>query len=130
MLLPAILIAWLSECHEQNGPWSLELCTTLAGEFFVPCWGVDLVCMKRYEKELAAGTWDMTDIVGRHWFAGSWNKPWLLNADGRPNDRSLLQRGIGGRIPILGARAVGSGDSGASDQYRRSLLRQTRALRQ
>ena len=67
----------------------------------MPCWGVDLVCMKRYEKELAAGTWDMTDIVGRHWFAGSWNKPWLLNADGRPKDRSLLQRGIKGSAPVL-----------------------------
>ena len=93
----------------------------------MPCWGVDLVCMKRYEKELAAGTWDMTDIVGRHWFAGSWNKPWLLNADGRPKDRSLLQRGIKGSAPVLGAHGGGGGDSGNSGRYHRSLLRQTRA---
>lgn len=62
-----------------------------AGEFFVPCWGADLVCTKRFERERAAGTWDMTNIVGRHWFAGSWNKPWLIGQDGRPKDRTLMQ---------------------------------------
>ncbi len=35
------------------------------GEFYVPCWGADFVCLKRYEKGKAANTWDLTNIVGR-----------------------------------------------------------------
>merc|ERR1712130_717345 len=58
------------------------------GEFYVPCWGADFVCLKRYEKGKAANTWDLTNIVGRHWFAGSWNKPWLMGKDGKPKERT------------------------------------------
>ena len=44
----------------------------------MPCWGADLVCQKQLEHGLSAGTWDRTDIVGRHWFASTWNRPELL----------------------------------------------------
>ncbi len=46
-----------------------------AGEFFMPCWYEDMVCLKQYELGVAAGTWDMSNITGRHWFAGSWDIP-------------------------------------------------------
>ena len=41
----------------------------------MPCWYEDLVCLKQYELGVAAGTWDMSNITGRHWFAGSWDIP-------------------------------------------------------
>ena len=44
----------------------------------MPCWGADLVCQKQLEHGLSAGTWDRTNIVGRHWFASTWNRPELL----------------------------------------------------
>ena len=62
------------------------------GQFFVPCWGADLVCTRHFEKSKAAGNWDMADLVGRHWFAGSWNKPALLKKEEKKT-RHLLQSG-------------------------------------
>ena len=46
-----------------------------AGEFFMPCWGADLVCQRQLDRGLSQGTWDTANLVGRHWFAGTWNTP-------------------------------------------------------
>lgn len=64
-----------------------------------------MICTKRFEREKAEGTWDMTYIVGRHWFAGSWNKPWLLHPDKDKKKESKRQRSMLQQIPrrILGA---------------------------
>lgn len=76
----------------QDGLWccSTSLMTRLssAGEFFVPCWGNDFVCLRRYEAGKKAGTWNMTRLVGRHWFSGSWNKPWLINKELKPASKA------------------------------------------
>ena len=68
-------------CFQFDSALSRQLCT---GEFFVPCWGNDFVCLRRFEAGKKAGTWNMTRLVGRHWFSGSWNKPWLLNKELKP----------------------------------------------
>ena len=49
-----------------------------AGEFFMPCWEPDRICWRQLEHGLAVGSWDMTNLVGRHFFAGSWVRPELL----------------------------------------------------
>ena len=39
------------------------------GEWYFPCYGVDHICQRQFEKEYAEGIWDLTDIYGRHHFA-------------------------------------------------------------
>ena len=44
------------------------------GEWFVPCYGMDVICIKRFEREKEAGTWDMSSLYGRHYFSESADK--------------------------------------------------------
>lgn len=39
------------------------------GEWYVPCYGMDHICNRQFEKEHAEGIWDMTNLYGRHLFA-------------------------------------------------------------
>jgi len=41
------------------------------GEWFIPCYGQDHICVRQYEKEMKEGIWDMTNLYGRHFFAES-----------------------------------------------------------
>lgn len=59
--------------HSSGTAQRLGRCA--AGEFFMPCWQADLVCQRQLEAGLAAGSWDTANLVGRHWFAGTWNTP-------------------------------------------------------
>lgn len=39
------------------------------GDWYVPCYGQDHICVKQFERETKEGIWDMTNVYGRHYFA-------------------------------------------------------------
>ena len=41
------------------------------GDWYIPCYGQDHICIKQFEREFKQGIWDMTNLYGRHYFAES-----------------------------------------------------------
>lgn len=39
------------------------------GDWYVPCYGQDHICVKQFERESKEGIWDMTNLYGRHYYA-------------------------------------------------------------
>lgn len=42
------------------------------GLWFGPCWFSEVDCFKELDAGIAAGTWNMTGLVGAHRFQNSW----------------------------------------------------------